>query len=76
MVAIFILGVARPFQLPHYKGAVMAKQVYVPKHMLQKEKCLECGKLWTKAMLVDYRYYSCIRCYNKRKNKTIDHTRK
>jgi DNA-directed RNA polymerase subunit RPC12/RpoP len=64
--SIFILYDLLP---PHGcppQGGIMAKRGYVPKQMLEKERCLECGKLWTKAMLIDYKLYTCIRCYNRR----------
>jgi hypothetical protein len=44
------------------------KRGVVPKHMLVLERCIVCKKKWTKAMMIDYREYTCIKCYNRRSN--------
>ena len=60
-----------PHGCPQHINIMGKKRGVVPKHMLVLERCIVCKKKWTKAMMVDYREYTCIKCYNRRSNEEV-----
>tara|TARA_B100001063_G_scaffold92393_2_gene86065 strand:- start:734 stop:985 length:252 start_codon:yes stop_codon:yes gene_type:complete len=57
-----------PHGCPQHINIMGKKRGVVPQHMLVLERCIVCKKKWTKAMMIDYREYTCIKCYNRRNN--------